>query len=133
MIEVKADSLEASFETVEKAGLPAARPMLVGGRPVANAAFETFLRSGGGALEMKAIEGTAGGDGGYAVPREIDALVDATLKSISPIRAIANVVQVGTSGYRKLVTSGGFESGWASETADRDETDTPVFHEVAPP
>ncbi|WP_066798800.1 phage major capsid protein [Sphingomonas soli] len=133
MIEVKADSLEASFEAVEKSGLPAARPMLMGGRPMASAAFETFLRSGGGGLEMKAIEGTSGGDGGYAVPREIDQLVDATLKSISPIRAIANVVQVGTSGYRKLVTSGGFESGWASETAERDETETPAFHEVAPP
>lgn len=133
MIEVKADALEDSFEAVEKAGLPAARPMLMGGRPVASAAFETYLRSGSGALEMKAIEGTSGGEGGYAVPREIDTLVDATLKSISPIRAIANVVQVGTSDYRKLVTSGGFESGWASETGDRDETDTPVFHEVAPP
>jgi HK97 family phage major capsid protein len=35
-------------------------------------------------------------DGGYAVPREIDAMIAASLKEISPIRAIAQVVQVGT-------------------------------------
>jgi HK97 family phage major capsid protein len=133
MIEVKADSLEASFEAVERAGLPAARPMLMGGRPVASAAFETFVRSGSGALEMKALSGASDAAGGYAVPEEIDALIDATLKSISPIRAISNVVKVGSSGYRKLVTSGGFASGWAAETGARAETATPTFNEVAPP
>ncbi|MBO9715070.1 phage major capsid protein [Sphingomonas sp.] len=135
MIETKADGLEASFEAVEKGGLPAGqlagRPMLSGAR-APGAGFERFLRSGA-AIEMKAFDGTAGDHGGYAVPREIDALIDATLKSISPIRGIANVVKVGSAGYRKLVTSGGFESGWASETGARDETDTPVFNEIAPP
>jgi HK97 family phage major capsid protein len=132
-METKADVLEQSFEAVEAAGVPVARPMLSGARSVTGAAFEGFLRSGSGALEMKALSGTSGAEGGYAVPREIDALVDATLASISPIRAIANVVTVGSAGYRKLVASGGTESGWASETAARDETDTPVFNEIAPP
>lgn len=127
------EGLEASFEAVEQAGVPAARPMLAGGRPLASAAFEGFLRAGQGALEVKAMSGASDGAGGYAVPQEIDAAIDATLKAISPIRAVANVVRVGSSGYRKLVTSGGFESGWVAETAARDETDTPVFNEVAPP
>jgi len=118
-METKADVLEQSFEAVEAAGVPVARPMLSGARSVGGAAFEGFLRSGSGALEMKALSGASGAEGGYAVPREIDALVDATLASISPIRAIANVVTVGSAGYRKLVASGG--------------TDTPVFHEIAPP
>ena len=133
MIEVKADGLEASFEAVEKAGLPAARPLLSGGREPGGAAFESFLRSGGGALEMKAFTGVSDAAGGLAVPQEIDAAIDATLKSVSPIRAIANVVKVGSAGYRKLVTSGGTPSGWSSETGARAETDTPVFHEIAPP
>lgn len=132
-METKVDVLEQSFEAVEAAGVPVARPMLSGARSVTGAAFEGFLRSGSGALEMKALSGVSGAEGGYAVPREIDALVDATLASISPIRAIANVVTVGSAGYRKLVASGGTESGWASETAARDETDTPVFNEIAPP
>jgi HK97 family phage major capsid protein len=136
MIEVKADGLEASFEAVEKAGLPpqytGVRPMLAGGRP-GGAAFESFLRSGAGSVEMKAFAGTSDAGGGYAVPDALDAQIDAVLKSISPIRAIANVVKVGSAGYRKLVTSGGTPSGWAAETAARPETDTPVFNEIAPP
>ncbi len=50
-------------------------------------------------------------------------MIDATLKGISPIRAIANVVHVGSAGYRKLVTQNGVTSGWAAETAARPETD----------
>lgn len=127
------DALEASFERVEAAGLPPVRPMLEGGRPVTGAGFESFLRGGAGAVEVKALSGTSDAAGGLAVPEEIDARIDATLESISPIRSIANVVKVGTSGYRKLVSSAGFESGWAGESDPRDETDTPVFNEVAPP
>ena len=133
MIEVKADGLEASFEAVEKMGLPAMRPMLGGGSPVGGAMFESFLRSGSGGVEMKAFTGVSDAAGGYAVPESIDAQIDAVLKSVSPIRAIANVVRVGSNGYRKLVTSGGTPSGWAAETGARAETDTPVFNEVAPP
>src|SRR3546814_7932488 len=77
--------------------------------------------------------GASGAAGGYAVPREIDQIIDATLKGISPIRAIANVVRTGTAGYRKLVTSGGIVSGWASETGARAETATPSFNEIVPP
>lgn len=133
MIETKADALEASFAGVEGAGTPAARPMLAGAaaRP-GGAAFEGFVRSGA-TLEMKAFTGTTGESGGYAVPTEIDRQIDTLLKSASPIRAIANVVKVGSAGYRKLVTSGGTPSGWASETAARPETATPIFHEVSPP
>src|SRR3546814_2080720 len=46
---------------------------------------------------------------------------------------MANVVQTGTAGYRKLVTSRGAPSGWASETGARGETGTPSFHEIVPP
>lgn len=133
MIETKADTLAASFAAVEGAGLPPVRPLLAGGRPEGDAGFGGFLRAGTGAVEAKALSGASDAGGGYAVPREIDALIDATLKAVSPIRAIATVVTVGTSGYRKLVASGGFKSGWAAETAARPETDTPTFNEVAPP
>lgn len=135
-METKADVLEQSFEAIEGAGVPMARPVLEGARAHAGsggAAFEGFLRSGAGALEMKAMSGASDAAGGYAIPREIDALVDSTLASISPIRAIANVVTVGSAGYRKLVASGGTPSGWAAETGARAETDTATFNEVAPP
>lgn len=109
-----------------------ARPVLEGAAEMAaGSAFAGYVRSGA-TLEMKAFTGVSGDTGGYAVPREIDAAIDAMLKSISPIRGIANVVKVGSAGYRKLITTGGTPSGWASETGPRPETATPSFVEIAP-
>ena len=91
-----------------------------------------YLRRGN-THEIKSISGTSPSDGGYAVPRQIDAMIARQLTEISPIRALAQVVQTGSAGYRKLVTTGGTASGWAGETAERPETDTPSFAEIAPP
>ena len=79
------------------------------------------------------MSGASGGDGGYAVPREIDGTIAETLKSLSPIRSIATVVQTGTSGYRKLVATGAMGAGWVGETDARPETATRSFAEIAPP
>ncbi|QQV77513.1 phage major capsid protein [Sphingomonas aliaeris] len=125
------DTLDASFEGVTL-GSAVVRPLLEGARATGSGAFGGFLRSGA-VVEMKSFTGLTGDAGGYAVPREIDAEIDATLKAISPIRSVANVVQVGSAGYRKLVTTGGTPSGWASETGPRGETATPVFTEIVPP
>ncbi|OYW84041.1 MAG: phage capsid protein, partial [Sphingobium sp. 32-64-5] len=160
MYEVKADALEQSFDALEGGdrlamleadmaalkGQVAAvrrggieRPALDGvkgaeGDPARAAFVDRYMRRGQEAgLELKSLSGASGASGGYAVPREIDALIDTTLKAISPIRAIANVVRTGTAGYRKLVASGGTPSGWASETGARNETGTPTFNEIAPP
>jgi HK97 family phage major capsid protein len=131
--ETKADPLEAVFESA----VPAAavtRPALSGARiadPAKAAFVDGYLRRGS-EVELKSFSGAVAADGGYAVPKEIDAVIDATLKGISPIRAIANVVRVGSAGYRKLVTQNGVTSGWASETATRPETATPTFNEIVP-
>jgi HK97 family phage major capsid protein len=135
--EVKAESLEDSFAAIEAGGVPRVieRPMISGASPdaAAKAAFvDGYLRCGsdGG---LKSFNAVTGGDGGFALPREIDAVIDATLKSISPIRSIANLVRVGSAGYRKLVTQNGVASGWAAENATRPETATPLFNEIVPP
>jgi HK97 family phage major capsid protein len=91
-----------------------------------------YLRRGR-ETELKSISGATPGEGGYAVPRQIDAVIAAELAEISPIRAIAQVVQTGSAGYRKLVATGGIASGWVSETAPRPGTGTPTFAEIAPP
>lgn len=127
--EIKADTLEASFDMVE---LPPERPVLAATPVAATRGFDGYLRRGE-ALELKSFTGATNPDGGFAVPREIDAVIDATLKTISPIRRIANVVSVGSAGYRKLVTQNGIASGWAAETATRPETATPTFNEIVPP
>jgi HK97 family phage major capsid protein len=155
MLEVKNDALEASFEALEREdediaslkaemaalkarvdaqAVAAARPALSGVKGEASPFVERYLRKGIEAgVELKAVVGTSEAAGGFAVPEEIDAAIDRTLTAISPIRAIANVVKVGSAGYRKLVTTGGTPSGWVSEDAGRPETATPNFVEIAPP
>ena len=83
-------------------------------------------------LETKALNIGTDAEGGYAVPEELDQTIDALLRDISPIRRIANVVQIGNANYRKLVNVGGTGSGWAAETGARAETDTPDFSEIVP-
>ena len=116
-------------------GRAAARPALgtaAIAAPEVKGFVDGYLRRGA-VQELKSISGTVPADGGYAVPRQIDAAIARELTAISPIRAIAQVVQTGNAGYRKLVTTGGTASGWGSETAARPETDTPEFAEIAPP
>ncbi|MCB2078961.1 MAG: phage major capsid protein [Novosphingobium sp.] len=126
------DEVKSRLDRVSKA---ASRPILDGGKtsaPEVKSFVDGYLRHGR-ETELKSISGAVPADGGYAVPREIDAMISARLKAISPIRSIAQVVQTGSAGYRKLITTGGTLSGWVSETAARPETATPSFVEIAPP
>lgn len=99
-------------------------------------AFQKFMRkgdeSGFNGLTVKNVNIGTPGDGGYAVPEEIDRNVHDLLVDISPIREIANVVEVSTSDYKKLVNTRGTASGWVGETAARPETGTPTLVEVVP-
>jgi HK97 family phage major capsid protein len=155
MVEVKADALEQSCEAIVQedegvaalkqeletlkariaAGVIAAqRPALNGVKSVAATSFiEGYLRRGNeSGLEQKAIGSSTDPIGGYAVPEEIDEAIDRTLTAISPIRAVANVVKVGSAGYRKLISSGGTPSGWVGFDAARPETGTGTFTEIVP-
>ena len=154
MVEVKADALEQSFEQFEDddgiaalraeldllkakiaSGVSAAqRPALDGVKSAEAASFvDQYLRRGiETSVETKAIGSSSDAIGGYAVPEEIDRVIDETLVSISPIRAIANVVKVGSAGYRKLIASGGTPSGFVGFEAARPETGTPTFTEIVP-
>lgn len=138
-VEEAMDALRSDVSEVksrlDRVSRAAARPVLDGGIP-ASAEVKSFVQGylrHGREAELKSLSGITPADGGYAVPREIDALISSRLKNISPIRAIAQIVQTGSAGYRKLVTTGGTSSGWVSETAARPETATPGFAEIAPP
>ena len=155
MVEVKADVLEQSFAAVEQedgavaalkselellkariasGAIAAQRPALDGVKSAEAVSFvDGYLRRGvESGLETKAIGNSSDAIGGFAVPREIDAVIDSTLNAISPIRAIANVVKVGSAGYRKLIASGGTPSGWVGFEAARPETGTATFNEIVP-
>lgn len=128
------DEVKARLDKVARA---ASRPVMAGPTPAAEAPevksfVDGYLRRGR-ETEVKSITGTSPADGGFAVPRHIDAAIASRLAGISPIRSIAQVVQTGSAGYRKLVTTSGFAAGWVSEAAPRPETGTPQFAEIAPP
>lgn len=107
MVEVKSKALSAVFDAAETIARPT--------------------------LEAKAATIAAPAKGGVAVPREIDAVIGRVLAAASPIRAIAQVVEVGSAHYRRLFTTSGVVSGWVAETTGRPETETPDFAEIAPP
>jgi HK97 family phage major capsid protein len=129
------DEVKSRLDKVARA---ASRPAMGTAAPAANDAPEVksfvdgYLRLGR-ETEIKSLSGATPADGGFAVPRQIDAAIASRITKLSPIRAIAQVVQTGTSGYRKLVATTNVASGWVSETAARPETGTPQFAEIAPP
>ncbi len=127
------DEVKSRLERVSRA---AARPALSGSdagtAPEVKSYVEGYLRKGE-TSELKSISGAVLSDGGYAVPRQIDEVISATLLRMSPLRSVCQVVQVGSAGYRKLITTGGTASGWVSETAARPGTNTPTFVEIVPP
>jgi HK97 family phage major capsid protein len=127
------DEVKSRLDKVARA---ASRPVIGGGQandsPEVKGFVEGYLRRGR-ETEIKSINGGTPADGGFAVPRQIDALIARQLLDISPIRAIAQVVQTGSAGYRKLVATGGTASGWVSDNAPRPETATTKFAEIAPP
>jgi len=126
------DEVKARLDKVSRA---ASRPS-IGGASASSEEVKGFVDGylrRGRETEVKSINAGTPSDGGFAVPKQIDSMIASELAEISPIRSIAQVVQTGTSGYRKLVATGGTASGWVSETAARPETDTPNFAEIAPP
>ncbi len=128
------DEVKSRLDRVARA---AVRPAMAGASaakdaPEVKSFVDGYLRRGR-ETEVKSINGANPADGGFAVPRQIDVAIASRLNKISPIRSIAQVVQTGSAGYRKLVTTTGAASGWVSETTARAETATPQFAEIAPP
>jgi HK97 family phage major capsid protein len=100
-------------------------------------AFNTWFRRGRDPeAGMRELEVRAGlttqsePDGGYLVPDQMEATIDRVLGTVSAIRSISRVVQVGTDEYAKLVSLGGAQSGWVGEEAARPETGTPTLSKI---
>ncbi len=162
-IETKADAFDASFDIVarqdetaeaiaalrgdiaevkgrlDKVNRAAVRPVIGGAAegaieasPEIKGFVDGYLRMGR-ETELKSLSIGSSADGGFAVPRPIDAEIARRLVKISPVRSVANVVQTSTSGFRRLISIGGTASGWASETGARTETASPKLAEIVPP
>lgn len=130
---------EAAKKDAEKAIVNAERQQSAAAPDAAKAehraAFNQFIRKGVEAgladIERKAVNVTTPGDGGYALPEQIDSMIAKRLLDISPIRSIANVVTVSTSDYKKLVDTRGLASGWVGEATARTATGTSTLYEAA--
>lgn len=101
-------------------------------------AFDKWFRRGDQAVEstLRDLQVKAGlttqsdPDGGYLVPDEMEKEIDRVLGTVSAIRSVARVVQVGTDEYTKLVNLGGTSSGWVGEEEARPETNTPTLAKI---
>ncbi len=135
------DSLDATMTELkgqlDRAHRQSQRPRLRGNDVRQSAFVDGYLRKGLDAglagYEAKSINFTTPGDGGFALPKEIDSAIEAKLRDISPIRGLSTVVRTSSADYRKLVATNGIASGWVNETATRPETATNTFAEVAVP
>lgn len=91
-------------------------------------AFDRFFRKGvENGLQDLAVKASASSssdpDGGYTVPKEMEATIDRILGTVSVMRRVARVISISTSVYKKLVSQGGATSGWVGEKSSRPETD----------
>lgn len=95
-----------------------------------SSAFDRFFRKGAESglrdLEVKAkLTTQSDPDGGYVVPEEMETGIDRVLGTVSAMRQLATVRQIGAPTYKKLVNQGGASSGWVGEEESRSETDSP--------
>jgi HK97 family phage major capsid protein len=81
--------------------------------------------------EVRAM--TAADNGAAIVPEQLAAAIQNRLRDVSPIRSIANVVNVSTPDFTIPVNLRGSASRWSGESDDRNgETATPTIRPVKP-
>jgi HK97 family phage major capsid protein len=135
---VNADKLARLDRVIDELSLKSRRPHLGSApahRPAAElahkSAFDAYVRTGETSgfldVEAKALSAGTPQDGGYLVPDETERTVNAALKDISPIRAIASVRQVSGSVFKKPFSLTGPGTGWVAETAARTQTTSPTL------
>lgn len=85
-------------------------------------------------LERRAAQvvTTTGSAGGFALPEQIERAINRLSVDISPIREIAQVIQVGTTDYKELFDVNGATFEWIGEGATRNQTNTPDIQECVP-
>ena len=102
-------------------------------------AFAAYLRSGdddglrGLEMEGKALGTSVAADGGYLVDPQTSDAIHSSLSSTASIRAVASVVNVDATSYDVLIDHSEMGAGWATETSNVAETDTPQIERISIP
>ncbi|QJF51508.1 phage major capsid protein [Roseobacter ponti] len=102
-------------------------------------AFNSYLRTGdddglrGLEMDVKSLSTAVNSDGGYLVDPQTSDTVKSVLNSTASIRSIAAVVNVEATSFDVLVDHTDVGAGWATETSDTIETDTPQVDRITIP
>lgn len=137
------DALDVQQKTVDQLRLDRKRPEVTDPdgtkREMSEAevkhrdAMRAYMRKGDDrgyeAEELKSLSVGSDPDGGYTITPELDRQISRVVSEVSPIRALANVVQTSTSRYKRLINVGGTSSGWVGESESRPQTDTSQLRE----
>jgi len=84
-------------------------------------------------LEGKALSSAVAADGGYLVDPQTSDTIRSVLNSTASLRAVANVVNVESTAFEVLVDHSEMGAGWATETGNAVETDTPQIERISIP
>ncbi len=135
----KLQQTEERLTMLDRKTMTAVRSPLAGGADQGaphQKAFNAYVRSGdddglrGLELDGKSLSTAVNSDGGYLVDPTTSETVQSVLNATASIRAIASVVNVEATSYDVLVDHGDIGSGWATETSNLIETDTPTIDRI---
>ena len=131
----KVERINAALDTqarhIQRLSLSASRPAMGEDAPTSEAksAWSDYIRTGSLAalksLEGKSLSTGVDAEGGYVAPAETQTTIERALALASPFRRLATVRKVGSGQFKKPVSKGGAQAGWAAETAARIETTAP--------
>ncbi|MDE2363124.1 MAG: phage major capsid protein [Hyphomicrobiales bacterium] len=125
-------ALDETKSRLDRFALEAGRPRLGGTMKSDHAdrehktAFNLYMRAGEAsglkAVEQKAMTAGSGPDGGYLVPAPAEREIIRRMTQVSPIRQIANVVEISTHSLRRAFSFAGPAAGWVAEADPRPQS-----------
>lgn len=125
-------ALDEHKQRLDRIALEGRRPALAAGDAATRErkqAIGAYMRAGDAAglkaLEEKALSIATDAEGGYLAPHETERFINEAVRSISPIRQIATVREIGAASFRKPVSAAGAAAGWVGDKDPRTQTATP--------
>ncbi|HEY8580003.1 MAG TPA: phage major capsid protein, partial [Beijerinckiaceae bacterium] len=101
------------------------------------AAFRSYMRTGDAgelaAFERKALSAGSGPDGGFLVPHPAEREILQRMAAISPVRALATVMEISGPSYRRAYTTTPGAAGWVGEADARPVTNSPILADMVFP
>lgn len=121
-------------EVARKSGRPSApgAGILTPEQEEYKSAFRQFMRKGGDAHQLAALERKALGrgsdvDGGVLVPVDIETSIDRVASTMSAMRMVADVRVIGSASHKKRVKTRGTAARWVGEGEAGGESQNPQF------